>query len=374
MRLNDLASYSVHPQRGFLPAEDPLLCLPSAYAAWEAVAAELAVLLLARQLRPTIAALPLLDPAGLETEALRNRAMMLLSVLGNAYVWGEQEPALTLPQAIAIPWWQVAAAVGRPPIVSHASMVLHNWRRLDANGPLSLNNLASLQLFLGGLDESWFYLVTVAIEAEGGAAVSSLVAALEAAEAGRLDDVAVHLDSLAEAMECMLLTLQRMPEQCDPHIFFHRIRPFLASWPEPGVVYEGVSTRPHRLVGGSAAQSSLLQALDAGLGIRHASPFLREMRDYMPPPHRRFIQALESGPSLQEQVLENQRSYPALVARFNTCVQLLDSFRQTHLEYSVRFISRQAADEESALGTGGTAFVPLLSQARKETRAAQIGS
>jgi indoleamine 2,3-dioxygenase len=248
-------------------------------------------------------------------------------------------------------------------------MVLHNWRRLDPDEPISLNNLASLQLFLGGLDESWFYLVTVAIEAAGGAAIAATVAALEAAEAHELNEVARHLESIAEALERMLDTLRRMPEHCDPYVFFHRIRPFLASWPEPGVVYEGVDERPHCFAGGSAAQSSLLQALDAGLGVYHASPFLREMRNYMPLPHRRLIEALEVGPSLRDCALENKGSYPALVTRYNTCIQLLDSFRQTHLEYSVRYISHQAADPESAKGTGGSAFVPLLSQARKETRA-----
>jgi indoleamine 2,3-dioxygenase len=165
-----------------------------------------------------------------------------------------------------------------------------------------------------------------------------------------------------------------MPEQCDPHIFFYRIRPFLSSWPRPGVIYEGVSEQPQLMAGGSAAQSSLLQALDAGLGVRHTGRFLREMRGYMPPPHRRFVEVLENGRSLQAVVLENKESYPTLAAHFNTCIQLLDSFRQTHLEYSVRYISHQAADKASAIGTGGTDFVPLLSQARKDTRAAQIDS
>jgi indoleamine 2,3-dioxygenase len=159
VRLDELAAYNVYPQRGFLPAEDPLLRLPPAYDPWEQLAAELPALLLARRLRPALADLPLLDLAGLETEAMYNRAMLLLSVLGNAYVWEEKEPALLLPRVIAVPWWQVATAVGRPPILSHASMVLHNWRLLNADEPISLGNLASLQLFLGGLDESWFYLV-----------------------------------------------------------------------------------------------------------------------------------------------------------------------------------------------------------------------
>ena len=43
------------------------------------------------------------------------RAMLLLSVFGNAYVWAESEPAQVIPQSIAVPWRRVADTLGRPP-------------------------------------------------------------------------------------------------------------------------------------------------------------------------------------------------------------------------------------------------------------------
>jgi indoleamine 2,3-dioxygenase len=367
-----LTTYQIDPARGFLPAVDPLERLPAFFESWERLASLLPALLLAHQLRPALEQLSPLAVNRLEDDRQRRRAMLLLSVLGHAYVWGEARPARVLPRGIAVPWWQVAETLGRPPIASHASIVLYNWRLLDKDGPLTLNNLASLQSFLGGLDEAWFYLVTVAIEAQGAPALPAMVVAQAAAAAGDLAGVVRQLELIAAVLAEMHALLLRMPEKCDPYIFYHRIRPFLAGWEAPGLIYEGVSETPQQFAGGSAAQSSLLQALDAGLGIVHhddeTRPFLLEMRRYMPPPHRQFIESLEAGPSLRHIILTQRDHHPALYERYNDCVQRLDQFRKAHLEIAVRYILHQTPDREAVKGTGGTSFVPFLSQARRETR------
>ncbi len=43
----------------------------------------------------------------------------------------------------------------------------------------------------------------------------------------------------------MLETLRRMPEFCDPYVYFHRVRPYIHGWKDnpavpDGVVHEGV--------------------------------------------------------------------------------------------------------------------------------------
>ena len=43
-----------------------------------------------------------------------------------------------------------------------------------------MENLATLNVFFGGKDESWFYLTTVEIEARGGRAVVPIMLATEA--------------------------------------------------------------------------------------------------------------------------------------------------------------------------------------------------
>ena len=98
--------------------------------------------------------------------------MMLLSYLGHAYVWGGGAPVDRLPAALAVPWHTIANRLGRPPVLSYASYALHNWRRIDPNGPIALGNIALQQNFLGGQDEEWFILVHVDIEAHAAAALT----------------------------------------------------------------------------------------------------------------------------------------------------------------------------------------------------------
>ncbi|MBI3304263.1 MAG: hypothetical protein HYZ72_19535, partial [Deltaproteobacteria bacterium] len=162
----DLETFHVDPQRGFLPSPDPLDRLPPAFARWEEIARDLPKLLVAGRLRPVLEQLPIMKVSTLQDPAQLDRAMLLLSYFGHGYVWAEEEPARRIPAGVAVPWYAVARRLGRPPVLSYASYALHNWRRLDPQGPVALGNSALLQNFLAGLDEEWFVLVHVDIEAK----------------------------------------------------------------------------------------------------------------------------------------------------------------------------------------------------------------
>ena len=200
LAMQPLSDYGLNPITGFLPEQDPLTCLPPYFAPWEQVAKQLSALLMVGKLRTVLEQLPILDMQRLEDERQIHRAMLLLTILGNAYVWGESTPALRIPRGVAVPLWQVAERLDLPPIVAHAHMALNNWQRLDESQPVGLENLAALQLFLGGLDEQWFYVVTVAIEAEGGAAIDALVSAQTAAEAHAVAVVVEKLNALEASL------------------------------------------------------------------------------------------------------------------------------------------------------------------------------
>lgn len=373
----ELARYEVDPVRGFLPSRDPLARLPAAFDAWEATAAQVSELLLAGRLREALDQLPEVDLDLLGGRDELERAMLLLCIFGNAYVWGAEEPAGALPRAVAVPWCSVADKLGRPPIIAHASIVLRNWRRIDPEGPLTLDNLATLQTIGGGGDEQWFYLIPAAMEARGTEGLVAMMQARSAAEAGRADDAAVALDTIHTVVGALTEILSRTPERCDPYIFYHRVRPFLAGWPGDGIIYKGVSDEPRKLAGGSAAQSSLFQALDAGLGIVHehddSQPFLLAMRAHMPPAHRRFIENLEHHAPVRAFVLDQHGSHPRLRESYDACIASLDRFRKIHFELAIRYITKHAPDPAEARGTGGTELARFLRTTREETRARRIG-
>lgn len=371
----ELADYQVDPVRGFLPAEDPPLALPEPFAEWDHLGAELPYLLLTGRVRQRLKNFPTPPLDGLKTPGQLERAMLIVSALGMAYVWGGPEPVSRLPAALAVPWTRLARRLERPPIIAHASAVLNNWRRVNPDGPLEADNLACVQHFLGGMDEQWFFTATAGVERVGAPALPLLVEAKMAAEKGNAGAVLAALEAIIPIFEAVNAALLRMYERCDPHIFYHRVRPFLAGWDQQGLIYEGVSETPLRLHGGSAAQSSLIQAYDAALGIEHlhpeTHPFLTLMREYMPPPHRDFIQRLGEGVSLHDFVTDRHAGNAGLRETFNTCVVNLDQFRKGHMELAVRYILHQSADDQGR-GTGGTAFVPFLSRARKETQSRRI--
>ena len=379
-----LDEFQVSAERGFLPAPDPLPRLPVLFEIWEEIAAEMPKLLAAGQLRSVLDTLPALDTSTLEDEAALERAMLLLSYFGHGYVWGESPAKDRIPAGVAVAWYEVAERLGRPPVLSYASYALHNWRRLEPSGPIALGNIVLLQNFLGGVDEEWFVLVHVEIEAKAGKALAAAVKALEAARGEGARELVAALAELAADLAALNATLARMPEKCDPYVYFHRVRPYIHGWKNnpslpKGVLYEGVEafgSRPQQFRGETGAQSSIVPSLDAALGVRHANDplreYLAEMRDYMPIAHRAFIAKLEEPPSAGDFVRAAGDS--KLRAAYDRCLEELACFREKHLEYAARYIQQQnqrSRSNPNSVGTGGTPFMRYLKKHLVETRAGE---
>ncbi|SVE25649.1 uncharacterized protein METZ01_LOCUS478503, partial [marine metagenome] len=68
-------------------------------------------------------------------------AMVQLSFIAHAYIWGGNKPREKVPEVIAKPWVQIAELLGRPPIMSYASYCLDNWFLIDKKEPISLENV-----------------------------------------------------------------------------------------------------------------------------------------------------------------------------------------------------------------------------------------
>ncbi|KAK4665380.1 Indoleamine 2,3-dioxygenase [Podospora pseudopauciseta] len=442
----DLANYGISPTHGFLPDVLPLTRLPDPYYnKWEAIAANLQALILSKRLRGVIDRLPVLSTIGLEHDAEWRRAYVLLSFMAHGYIWGGDSPSDRLPPSISVPLLKVSEHLEVPPVATYAAVCLWNFKPLFMDEDIdNLENLASLCTFTGGIDESWFYLVSVAMEARGAPIVPLMLRAIAAAREDDAKAVTSCLSTFAERLDDLTTLLVRMHESCDPNIFYNRIRPFLAGSKNMGeaglpngVIYEdGTGTETYRqYAGGSNAQSSLIQFFDIVLGITHRPTgekptkergreghapapkhnFIMEMRQYMPGPHARFLQDVQGVANIREYVEQNKDNKSLSVA-YDACLSMLRALRDKHIAIVTRYIvlpsrevrarsrsrspevarrkvnlataSRQqpqgiaydargaaataqkAADDgkKSALkGTGGTALISFLKQARDET-------
>ena len=88
-----LEEFDIHPVRGFLPVDPlPLRRLQDPYYdPWEHVLDDLISLLLAQRLRVIVKQLPLLSTSKLVTKRDWQRAYLVLSFIGQAYIWGKNE-------------------------------------------------------------------------------------------------------------------------------------------------------------------------------------------------------------------------------------------------------------------------------------------
>ncbi len=379
----DLKQFDVSAERGFLPVQDPLTAFTdSSLLSWEKTAALLPKLLASTQTRQVIEALPALNVSSLKTAAEQERAMLLLSYLGHGYVWSSDPPADTLPEILAKAWYAVGQTVGRPPVLSYASYALHNWQRIDPKKPIEVGNICLLQNFMGGIDEEWFILIHVAIEAQAGLAISKLVEAQNNVVDQNFAAITAALQITAQQIEKMYNILARMPEFCDPYIYFNRVRPYIHGWKNNpalphGLRYAGVAeyaNLPQKFRGETGAQSSIIPCLDAALNIEHKQDplkeYLLEMQDYMPPKHKALIAALAQQPSVRELVKQSKAQQSNLVDAYNSCVRWVEKFRDKHLDYASQYIFQQQANSQSnpsAVGTGGTPFMVYLKKHRDES-------
>lgn len=376
-----IEDFGLSEEFGYMQNVDPVTSLPAGNEAWDEMGKNLPKYLMGSDFRKRVKELPPFNLQTLNTEGEIRRAMLVLSYIGMAYQWSDNNPAFVIPERLAKPWYEVGKLVGRPPILSYASYSIDNWYRLDKKGPIECGNIALLQCFLGGQDEEWFILIHIDIEKKAGKVLKAIEEAQSAVVANDADKLEKALTKMRDGIKAMYDVLARMPEKCDPYVYFHRVRPYIFGWKNnpalpDGVIYEGVDEyqgKGQKFRGETGAQSAIVPALDGVLGIEHERDELRdylmEMRQYMPPKHVKFIEAVENGPRVRDFVFKLNNN--AIKNVFNECVSLVADFRALHLEYAGTYIHAQAQKtpgNPSAVGTGGTPFMIYLRKHRDETR------
>ncbi len=389
MAIHKLEDYDVSPDRGFLASFDAAqVAAATGLADARDMARSLPHRLVNGHIRRDLEHLEEVDAAiidAIDNDAQLRCALVDYSFMAQAYVWGEEQAPKHLPACIARPLWRLANRVGQPPILTYSQYVLDNWTRLDLHGAIDLENTATVQPFLSGEDEAWFILIHVAIEAQAAGLLSLLPTAVEAAVAGDQRALLRSLSGMIDAWERMIAIFDRMPERCDPYIYFQRVRPWIHGWKDnpalpDGLVYEGVDAfhgEPRPFRGQTGSQSSIVPVMDAFLGVAHGHDPLRgyldELHVYRPPGHRRFIDDVRASSQVREAV--QQLADKPLIEAYNDCLDRLTKFRTRHLEYAASYIHKQSRGSDgnsTAVGTGGTPFMKYLKKHRDEARAHQL--
>lgn len=379
-----IEDYDITAERGYLaPYEMGEVRLPEAFAPIVEAGRKLSGFMTTGRCRTFLKMVPEIDmKAHVDklSDAQLRMLMVHYSFIVQAYVWGEAEAAQSLPRNLAVPYCILSEKIGQFPLLPYSSYTLDNWYKVDPKGEVSLDNIATIQNFYGGVDENWFILVHVEIEAKAGRALAAIPALIDAVAKADAAGVKKGLGTIRSAWDLINPIFDRMPEKCDPYMYYHRVRPYIHGWkgnpamPE-GLVYEGVDKyagKPQAFRGQTGSQSSIVPTMDALLGIAHENDPLREYLDelhqYRPPRHRQFIEDVQKGSTLRAFVSEHGDA--EMVGLYNDIIEHVQKFRTRHLEYAAKYINMQARDSEGNpvdIGTGGTPFMKYLKKHRDES-------
>ncbi|KAJ3973654.1 tryptophan 2,3-dioxygenase [Lentinula raphanica] len=369
--------------------------------------------------RERVKNLPMLEIRPLlRSELMLRRAHHVLAWILHFYVHSISSPQnqIRIPPPLSVPLLQVCREMQMPPVLTYSDDVLYNWA-LMSSSTIDPNNLRILSSFTGTPSESHFYLTSARIELIGVGALALMQSTLDELFVG--DQIAVrritgYLSALGTIIAEMEVELKKMPEGCDPSLFYEHIRPWFRGidfMKEEGWVFEGLEAdsaleQPTELSGPSAGQSSLIHALDVFLGVHefshkesNSNSFLSRMQSYMPRHHRNFLSHLQSQNtrrSLRALVFDGldqtggnghatMDDGRALLEAYNSAVFALKKFRDAHFVIVARYIigpaaavDRPTAAERASLedaplkGTGGTDLARFLKGVRDSTREAII--
>lgn len=381
-----IEDFDITADRGFLTPHDmSAVRLPADFAPLIEAGRKLSDYMTSGRVRRFLEKIPEIkieNHLGTLDDAQLRMLMVHYSFIVQAYVWGEPEAPAKLPRNLAVPYCKLADKIGQFPLLPYTSYTLDNWAKLEQDKGVTLDNIYAIQNFYDGVDENWFILVHVEIEAKAGPALAAIPALLEAAGKKDAKGVAAGLKTVLAAWQKINPVFDRMIEKCDPYIYYHRVRPYIHGWKgnpalPDGLVYEGVEKyggKGQSFRGQTGSQSSIVPVMDALMGIGHENDPLREYLDelhaYRPPLHRAFIEEVQKRSNLRAFVAGS--SDAALVTLYNDIVTMVEKFRTKHLEYAASYIHKQARDAEgnpTDIGTGGTPFMKYLKKHRDESGA-----
>ena len=297
-----------------------------------------------------------LEQASLPTlEAL----MTQLSLLGHAYRWQRTPPGpsayaathVDLPLGLAELWGQVARRLQVPRVGLFYTMIACNWKLqgVEPDSPYRLEDLQDERL---DLIHSWllppehealrtFVVSALLVEARGQAVLRCMRETYECLARDDAQEATFHLMVLSAHLLAIGSAFHRgiRTARLKPQHFSQLVQPTMV-WLIDG------------LEGASGPQCCTMQLLDSFFGVPragHIGQLLLQSRTYMLPRHRSLIEAVDGARDELRNFVARADS-PRLLETFNRCLQLLQSWRQSHQQRGKLYIA--AADDPPYVSTG----------------------
>ncbi|KAA3672770.1 indoleamine 2,3-dioxygenase [Paragonimus westermani] len=403
--MNILENYRLSERTGAI-LENPLSKLPPEYDPWNRLIDDLPNLFQNMTIRERIKQLPMLEHNSLNSHEELRLAHKLLAFAASAYVWlhGQGGEPESLPAQVAVPLVNTSYRLGLQPIITHQDLVLGNCLYVSPERPPKVihppTQHASWEPFieLGGF-----------IEISFAPCLKLIVDAVDAQDPLDVDRIIFCLRKIAEVIPTMTQGLKMLYDSMSPQEFYVELRPILSGWTagkfKDGILYEGVTVEQEgprgvendtensqfqnlvtgkrgtkfTCIGGSAAQSITLQALDTFLQIKHHAEdaaFFQTMCSYMITEHRKFLQDLSQHSRIGD--LAHSTDHSAFKLAYNSCIQAVRKFRLTHLSLIRRFILEPASARMAKIksletaGTGGQKLMEFLQRVSDATAREQI--
>ena len=382
----ELNKYKIAASRGFLPSRDPVVSLPKAFDPWEHIAVSLPELLREERLRQEVSQLSQEFPVSeLKSEGEWWRAFCLLAFVSHSYVWCEGKEGVTnsLPKALAVPWCKVARHLDIPPVITHASITLYNWRKIDPNAEMSRSNITTLFSFTGSRDEECFCVNIILAEKAAADIVNEVPSIIQNCNSQNNGSLIKNLHQITDSIKTMTESFYYIRKECRPAVFFNQVFGYLAGWEDSnmlgGMVYEGVSQIPIQHAGGNPSQSSAVATLDVVLGVNHSGKvreYFKSKEQHMIKEHRAFLQDLRSKIWLHDYI--KSCGDHQLLSAYNSCISALVLWRSEHIKIVCLYVIIQKNKMKAILccpanEKGETdKFMTTLKAARDNTRLARL--
>jgi len=315
------------------------------------------------------------------------RARQVLTFALHFYIHSIPKPSSTaihIPPSLSIPLRAVSDRLGLPPVCTYSDTICYNYSisgAVDSPEDFSIHST-----FSSTPDEVHFYRTQAMIEYRGARAMPLMKSTISAVNGSRLGPVSTHMNQLASVVGELTEILENVRTDCDPAVFYDQIRVW---FPGGRLVYDlgGGESVEEEWMGSSAAQSSIIQALDAFLGIEPLThkpqekydvqpsngskmAFLARMRLYLPADHRAFLEELSQfGQQMRAFILDHlDRAQAAeTMEAYNRVIDAMRRFRSGHIRVVALYVTAQQRKGERSGGTGGTSGVPFLKSIRDQT-------